>query len=369
MPLVRAVQAHAEALAATTEGRIAQAEESWARASLLERESRTRRRAWVRGGRGGTSGVGRRRRRLSRYDPRPAPTVRARIACAHPGCRAEQEVSFPPTYALHAFTCVRLPAARSPPTSPSRARCARPSAPFGRRLSFRLEPLGGGALAGRVRRRLRRGRSTPRGATCWPSSTRKGRCCAGSPTSPPAGRSGGGGPVPAGSRPRPTARAPASWTSSGRAGTRRLLPTRMGRAAVACYDRCSPWMVRWLEHRPRTPGLGTAGAGRAGAEDRVTTSGGSEETAGGAAGAAPRRFPVLPVALLALGIAGLLWSGHPGGAPCASGATGPRPAPPFRLEKFGGGSVSSSELRGKVVMLDFWATWCRAVHRRDARPA
>ena len=31
-----------------------------------------------------------------------------------------------------------------------------------------------------------------------------------------------------------------------------LLPTRMGRVAVACYDRCSPGMVRWLEHRPRT---------------------------------------------------------------------------------------------------------------------
>ena len=31
-----------------------------------------------------------------------------------------------------------------------------------------------------------------------------------------------------------------------------LLPTRMGRMAVACYDRCSPRMVRWLEHRPRT---------------------------------------------------------------------------------------------------------------------
>src|SRR5262249_57378749 len=45
-PLVRALQAHAEALAATTEGRITPAEEAWARASLLERESRTRRRAW-----------------------------------------------------------------------------------------------------------------------------------------------------------------------------------------------------------------------------------------------------------------------------------------------------------------------------------
>ena len=29
-------------------------------------------------------------------------------------------------------------------------------------------------------------------------------------------------------------------------------PLRWGRAVVACYDRCSPWMVRWLAERPRT---------------------------------------------------------------------------------------------------------------------
>jgi thiol-disulfide isomerase/thioredoxin len=34
------------------------------------------------------------------------------------------------------------------------------------------------------------------------------------------------------------------------------------------------------------------------------------------------------------------------------------PAPDFTMEKLGGGAVSLQALRGKVVMLDFWATWC-----------
>lgn len=37
---------------------------------------------------------------------------------------------------------------------------------------------------------------------------------------------------------------------------------------------------------------------------------------------------------------------------------GGKPAPAFELEKFGGGKVSLAGLEGKVVMLDFWATWC-----------
>ncbi len=90
----------------------------------------------------------------------------------------------------------------------------------------------------------------------------------------------------------------------------------------------------------------------------MTTDGGTEETAGEVAEAPARRFPVLPVALLALGIAGLLWSGIQEARRATAPAAEQRLAPPFRLEKFGGGSISSSELRGKVVMLDFWATWC-----------
>jgi thiol-disulfide isomerase/thioredoxin len=34
-------------------------------------------------------------------------------------------------------------------------------------------------------------------------------------------------------------------------------------------------------------------------------------------------------------------------------------APPsFVMERYGGGTLALSDLRGKVVMLDFWATWC-----------
>ena len=33
-------------------------------------------------------------------------------------------------------------------------------------------------------------------------------------------------------------------------------------------------------------------------------------------------------------------------------------APPFKLERYGGGSIALADLRGKLVMLDFWATWC-----------
>jgi cytochrome c biogenesis protein CcmG, thiol:disulfide interchange protein DsbE len=34
------------------------------------------------------------------------------------------------------------------------------------------------------------------------------------------------------------------------------------------------------------------------------------------------------------------------------------PAPDFRLATANGGSMALSELRGKVVVLNFWATWC-----------
>ncbi len=34
-------------------------------------------------------------------------------------------------------------------------------------------------------------------------------------------------------------------------------------------------------------------------------------------------------------------------------------APPsFQMERYAGGKLALSDLRGKVVMLDFWATWC-----------
>jgi cytochrome c biogenesis protein CcmG, thiol:disulfide interchange protein DsbE len=43
----------------------------------------------------------------------------------------------------------------------------------------------------------------------------------------------------------------------------------------------------------------------------------------------------------------LLWS-----------CTGKPAAPEFDLEKVTGGRLKSSDLKGKVVVVDFWATWC-----------
>ncbi len=44
-----------------------------------------------------------------------------------------------------------------------------------------------------------------------------------------------------------------------------------------------------------------------------------------------------------------------------SSSTGPTvgsPAPDFSLTDLGGRTANLSELQGKVVLLDFWATWC-----------
>lgn len=42
----------------------------------------------------------------------------------------------------------------------------------------------------------------------------------------------------------------------------------------------------------------------------------------------------------------------------ASGAGNPGAAPEFRLANRAGGQVALSELRGQVVMINFWASWC-----------
>jgi thiol-disulfide isomerase/thioredoxin len=44
--------------------------------------------------------------------------------------------------------------------------------------------------------------------------------------------------------------------------------------------------------------------------------------------------------------------------PLSAGAPGREKVPPFTLTTLDGKQVRSSELKGKVVLLDFWATWC-----------
>ncbi len=43
-----------------------------------------------------------------------------------------------------------------------------------------------------------------------------------------------------------------------------------------------------------------------------------------------------------------------------------KPAPGFSLKSLDGKVISLSELKGKVVILDFWATWCHAC--KEAAP-
>ena len=47
-----------------------------------------------------------------------------------------------------------------------------------------------------------------------------------------------------------------------------------------------------------------------------------------------------------------------GPACAAASAQAPVPAPDFSLAARGGGTVQLSSLKGQVVMINFWATWC-----------
>ncbi len=67
---------------------------------------------------------------------------------------------------------------------------------------------------------------------------------------------------------------------------------------------------------------------------------------------------------VAFALCGDLLSASPGQQPDAGIATirfvkNPEPAPDFTVRDVDGRSIASSELRGKVVLLSFWATWCQ----------
>lgn len=62
------------------------------------------------------------------------------------------------------------------------------------------------------------------------------------------------------------------------------------------------------------------------------------------------------VLLLTLGIA--VADDQPKGRAVVQPAKERKPAPEFALEDSSGKTISLKDYRGKVVLLDFWATWC-----------
>lgn len=75
-----------------------------------------------------------------------------------------------------------------------------------------------------------------------------------------------------------------------------------------------------------------------------------------------RRWTIVTAVTLALGAAWTFLSRVPPAA-TTGGAPPPSPregfsAPDFTLDLLGGGQVSLSELRGQVVMVNLWASWC-----------
>ena len=64
------------------------------------------------------------------------------------------------------------------------------------------------------------------------------------------------------------------------------------------------------------------------------------------------------LALALLLVAGALWVVFGAERPAAPVGEG-HPAPDFTLRQLDGGELALSSLRGRVVLLNFWATWCK----------
>jgi peroxiredoxin len=75
----------------------------------------------------------------------------------------------------------------------------------------------------------------------------------------------------------------------------------------------------------------------------------------------PRRSPLAIIVVVVLVALMLYFAAHQArrtGASSASHNAQPSIAPDFSLESLDGGTMRLSDLRGKAVLLNFWATWC-----------
>jgi peroxiredoxin len=75
---------------------------------------------------------------------------------------------------------------------------------------------------------------------------------------------------------------------------------------------------------------------------------------------APRPVPTIPLVLLAIALGWPAWA--PGtdafGARDVVRPGRPTPAPDFEVPTLGSGALRLSDFTGKVVLVNFWATWC-----------
>ena len=245
--LTQALEAHLESLCLVTEGQLERAEVAWARASALERKARAARRTFVREEDVELpvwdAGTG-----ASRFDPRPAPSLRVRLACPQWACRRTEELQLSPSYAIHRRTCPRCGQPYVAYLAEARELSVERTS-GGRRYGFRVEALGGGlsrvefdddgtdvlavvrgdllAFLYTAERELRGVTNLSTGRTLW--VTRAGPCYL------------------------------ATYVYGGSAPEllhfrlfrdRVLLPSAPGRWLVHAYYRLGPPLVRWLPRHP-----------------------------------------------------------------------------------------------------------------------
>jgi len=72
----------------------------------------------------------------------------------------------------------------------------------------------------------------------------------------------------------------------------------------------------------------------------------------------PRSSAKWLILVVAVVVVGILVVAYTAISSSQSGPVVGREAPPFQLDLYGGGSLSSEALRGQVVVLHFWASWC-----------